>query len=334
MPKLSLVIPCFNEEKNIPLFYRECQNVLLPSLRERNTGLRFIFIDDGSTDQTLSRIKSLRKKDPAVHFISFSRNFGKEAALYAGLKQSLEQESDYTAVIDVDLQDPPELIPQMLDHLQTGRCDAVGSRRVNRKGESFLRSLWAKGFYAFFNRISSVKLRSGMRDFILMKQSMVQAVVSLPEITRFSKGIFSWVGYQVEWLEYNNIERQEGKSKWSFRSLFSYALEGIFSFTTLPLKLASYIGFILSLGSFSYLLYILISTLVLYLKTGVTNATPGFPTLASALFFLGGIQLIFLGILGEYIARIYMETKRRPLYIEKENSQHQKREEPKEEYDA
>ena len=305
---ISLIVPCYNEEKSLPL--------LLDALKEvcgKIDGHTFelIFVDDGSKDGTLGILKNISTEIGYAHFISFSRNFGKEAAMYAGL---CEAKGELVAVMDADMQDPPSLLPEMVALLLQNEYDIVATRRVNRKGEPKIRSFFARSFYRLINRMSDVEIVDGARDFRLMKRQVVDALLQLSERQRFSKGLFSWVGFRTYWLEFENVERVAGETKWSFWKLFKYAVEGIVSFTTVPLRLATLTGFIVSGVAFLYMLYYVIFAIIF--KTW--EAVPGYPSLLAIILFLGGLILIALGIVGEYLARTYMEVKHRPIFIVRE----------------
>lgn len=309
---LSVVIPCYNEEESVPIFYEEILRTL--EKLENSAGFELIFIDDGSSDNTLSKIKELRAKDSRVEYASFSRNFGKEAAIFAGLKKA---KGDFVTVMDVDLQDPPELLLPMYSELskKNSPFDCVATRRVNRKGESKLRSFFARKFYSLINRISKTEIVDGARDYRLMSRKMVSAVLSLREYSRFSKGIFSWVGFKTKWLKYENIERAAGKTSWSFWGLFWYALEGIIGFSTAPLAVSSILGFVLCIASFVFIIFIIVKTLIF------GDRAVGYPSLMCTIMFIGGVQLLCMGILGQYLSKTYLEVKRRPVYIVKEESE-------------
>lgn len=304
---LSIVVPCYNEEQVLPLFYEKTGAVAdsLPAECE------FIFVDDGSRDGTLGILRGFSAAHANVRYVSFSRNFGKEAALMAGLDAA---KGDLVVVMDADLQDPPALLPQMLDAIVNGSCDSVATRRVSRAGEPPIRSFFARRFYRIINAMSHVDIVDGARDYRMMTRTMADAVLSLREVHRFSKGIFGWVGFKTKWLEYENTKRAAGETKWSFWRLFKYAVEGIVSFTTVPLRFASMSGFAISLFSFVYLIVTLLRTLFFGIDV------PGYASLLVTVLLLGGIQLIAIGILGEYIARTYMEAKHRPVYIVREKS--------------
>ena len=300
---ISLIIPCYNEEASLPILWKALEDVkaLRPEFE-----YEYIFVDDGSRDRTLPILEDLAARDASVHYLSFSRNFGKEAGMYAGLN---EARGEWVAILDADMQDPPSLLPQMFDILLKGEIDMVATRRVTRKGEPKIRSFFARFFYRLINRMTDVEIVDGARDFRVMTHEVVDAILSLSERQRFSKGIFSWVGFRTEWIEYENIERAAGETKWSFWKLFKYAMDGIVSFTTVPLRLATFSGFFVSAASFIYIIYYVIRTLIWGIPV------PGYPSLLAFILFLGGITLLALGILGEYLARTYMEVKRRPLYI-------------------
>lgn len=304
---LTLVVPCYNEEDTLELFMAE---ILKTQESLPHVFFDLLFINDGSRDNTLSKIKSLADRHPSrVSYVSFSRNFGKEAGILAGLQHA---KGDYVALIDADLQDPPELLLEMYRLIRTEGYDMVGTKRINREGEPLIRSFFANSFYKLHNKISDVHLEEGVRDYRLMTRDVVEAVIDLPEQNRFSKGIFSWVGFKVTYLEYNNIERSAGESSWSFYQLFSYAIEGIVSFSDAPLNIASMLGLIMFVIALFYGAYIIIKTLLL------GSATPGWPSLAVIVLGMGGLQLFCLGIVGKYISKIFKETKNRPMYIIKE----------------
>ena len=305
---ISVVVPCFNEEESIPLFYEEMERVRISMGEE----FEYIFINDGSSDKTLDVLRELNLLNPYAHYLSFSRNFGKEAALYAGLQHAT---GDYVTVMDVDLQDPPELLIEMKQRLdQQPNLDCVGTRRVTRDGEPPIRSFFARMFYKLINHISQVEMVDGARDFRLMRRPMVDAILKLSEYNRFSKGIFAWVGFDTEYLEYKNVERVAGETSWNFWSLFKYSIEGIVNFSDAPLNIA-FIGGLLSwVLAFVMMVLIVIRTLVF------GDPTSGWPSLMTVILFLGGFQLLTIGILGKYIGKIFMETKKRPIYVIKEKS--------------
>lgn len=304
MKTLDIVVPCYNEEEMLPIFYKEVSNNL------KNINWNVIFVNDGSNDNTLEVIKKLKNSYDNVKYISFSRNFGKESAIYAGLDYST---GDYIILMDADLQDPPSLIPEMLKYIS--KYDIVGTRRVTRKGEPIIRSFFARLFYKIANKITKIELVDGARDFRLMKREVVNAILDLKEYNRFSKGIFQWVGFETKWLEYENIERQKGETSWSFWGLFKYSIEGIVSFTTAPLHIATIIGIFFSIIAFLSIIVIVIKTLLF------GDPVEGWPSTISIILFLSGIQLFAAGIIGEYLAKIYLESKKRPIYIIKEKDQ-------------
>lgn len=306
---ISLIAPCYNEGQVLSIFIEEICRVTsgIP-----NHEFEFIFINDGSRDDTLNQIKAFCKKDPRAKFISFSRNFGKEAGLLAGLKHA---EGDYVAVMDCDMQDPPALLPEMIELLDTNdEYDCVATRRISRKGEPPIRSFFARSFYKMINKMSDTNIVDGARDYRLMRRNMVDAIISLPEYHRFSKGIFSWVGFETTWLEYENIERAKGETKWSFWKLLIYAVEGIVGFTTVPLRFATILGAFVSVFAFCYLIYIVVKTWFGH------RLLAGYPSTMATILFIGGMIMLALGIIGEYIAKTYMESKHRPQYIVKETN--------------
>lgn len=303
--KLSVVVPCFNEQEAVPIFYNEVKKVLVTLKAE----YEIIFIDDGSSDKTLEEVKELSEKDKCVHYVSFSRNFGKEAAMYAGLKKAT---GDYVVIMDVDLQDPPSLIPEMLSAVCSGEFDSAATRRTNRKGEPPVRSMFARLFYKLMRYFSDIDIVDGARDFRMMSRTMVDAVLSVSERGRFSKGIFAWVGFRTKYFEYKNVERSAGKTKWNFRKLFLYSLDGIVAFSTKPLVLASITGILFLFLSFLFIIFIIVR------KVLFGDPTAGWPSLVCIILFVSGIQLFCTGILGQYLAKVYLETKQRPLYIAKD----------------
>lgn len=302
---ISIIVPCYNEEKSLPYLFHALKDVRsqLP-----DHTFEYIFIDDGSKDDTREILKRYADEELSAHYLSFSRNFGKEAAMYAGLSEAA---GDLVAILDADMQDPPSLIPEMVDILLHQEYDVVASRRVSRKGEPKIRSFFARSFYRIINRMSDVEIVDGARDFRMMTRQVTDAVLKVSERQRFSKGIFSWVGFRTYWLEFQNVERVAGETKWSFWKLFKYAIEGIVAFTTAPLRLATLTGFVVSGASFIYMLYYVIRAIILK----VYDVVPGYPSLLAIMLFLGGLILLALGILGEYLARTYMEVKHRPIFI-------------------
>lgn len=309
---LSIVVPCYNEQEALPYFYKEICRVAEQMKASHGADFEFIFVDDGSKDKTLSIARELHKQDARVRYISFSRNFGKEAGILAGLEAA---KGDYVAMMDADLQDPPALLPQMLDALLEEDYDCAATRRTNRKGEPPIRSFFARMFYKIINRLSDADIVDGARDYRLMRRRMVDAILALPEYNRFSKGIFGWVGFKTKWLEYVNVERVAGETKWSFWKLFLYSLEGIVAFTTAPLALASLIGIIFCVLAFVMILFIIVRTLLF------GDPTSGWPSLVCIIFLCSGVQLFCMGVLGQYLAKTYMEVKHRPVYIVRETEQ-------------
>ena len=301
---LTLVVPSYNEEEAIPLFYEEALRV---EKELTDIDIEYLFVDDGSRDETMRVVKELNAKDPRVHYVSFSRNFGKEAAIYAGLENAA---GDYVAILDADLQDPPSLLPEMLEAVEKEGYDCVGSRRVTRKGEPPIRSFFARCFYKLMGKISSSEVVDGARDFQLMNRKVVNAILAMGEYNRFSKGIFGWVGFKKKWLEYENVERAAGETKWSFWKLFVYALDGIVAFSTAPLVIASFIGMLFCLIAFIAIIFIIIRTVIF------GDPTSGWPSMVCIIMLVSGIQLLCIGILGQYLAKTYLETKRRPLYLD------------------
>jgi len=305
---ISIVVPCYNEEDSLPLFYETISSIITTQMSEEL--FEVIFIDDGSRDRTLDIIKKLSEEDKLVKYISFSRNFGKESGILAGLERS---KGDFVAIIDVDMQDPPSLLPEMYKILSTtNEYDCVATRRTTRKGEPPIRSFFAKCFYKLINKISDVEIVDGARDFRLMTRSMVDAILSTKEYNRFSKGIFSWVGFKTKWIEYSNIERAFGETKWSFFKLFLYSIDGIIAFSTVPLAISSIIGVVFCFIS------IVISMVYVFKTIVLGEVVAGFPTLICVILLLGGIQLFCTGILGQYLSKTYMEVKKRPSYIIRE----------------
>lgn len=308
---LSVIVPCFNEEEAIPLFFAEMEKVKSQLSHE----LEYIFVDDGSKDRTLQELRKLAGRYEFVHYLSFSRNFGKEAALYAGLEAST---GELVTVMDVDLQDPPELLPQMVKMIETQDIDCVGTRRADRKGEPPIRSFFARKFYQLINKISETEMVDGARDFRLMTRQMVDAILELTEYNRFSKGLFSWVGFKTEYLSYENRERVAGETTWSFWKLFNYSIDGIVNFSDAPLNIASFVGALSCVGALIALIFIVIRALIF------GDPTSGWPSMVSIFLFIGGLQLLSLGIIGKYIGKIFLETKDRPIYIVRETEKNKK----------
>ncbi len=308
MRLLSLIVPCYNEAENIVDFYDEVLKYEAP-LTALDLAVEFLYIDDGSTDATADRVKELHERDERVHLVRFSRNFGKEAAIYAGLQRA---QGDLIALLDCDLQDPPSLLPEMAEHILQEGYDSVATRRISRKGEPPIRSFFARCFYRLINRMSRTEIVDGARDYRMMTKRFAESVLSLSEYNRFSKGIFSWVGYETKWLEYENIERKKGETKWSFWKLFAYAIEGIIGFSTAPLSFASFMGVLFCLAAFA----LIIVTIVRKMVFG--DPTSGWPSLVCIISLISGVQLFCLGIVGQYLAKTYMEVKNRPIYIVKD----------------
>lgn len=317
MNKISIVVPCYNEEEALPLFYKEITKIVKEF---KKTEFEFLLINDGSKDRTLDIIRRLCKEDKRVRYISFSRNFGKEAAMYAGLENAT---GDYIAIMDADLQDPPALLMDMYNSIIDEGYDCVATRRVSRLGEPPIRSFFARLFYKFINKISKTEIVDGARDFRLMTRQMVDAILSMTEYNRFSKGIFGWVGFKTKWMEFENIERIAGTTKWSFWKLFLYSIEGIIAFSTIPLAIASIAGVLFCLIAFLMIIFIIFRTLVF------GDPTSGWPSLVCIIFFVSGIQLFCLGIMGQYISKTYLETKNRPIYIVKETDRDKERDDEK-----
>lgn len=307
MPKLSIVVPCYNEEETIPLFYPAVEKVV----KQMPVDTEYWFVNDGSNDGTLAELRKLHEQDPErVHYVSFSRNFGKEAGLYAGLQAAT---GDYVVVMDADLQDPPEYLPEMYRAISTGEYDCMGMRRTDRKGEAKFKSFLSNQFYNVINKISDTKIVSGARDYRMMTRQMVDAVLSLTEYNRFSKGIFNWVGFKTKYLPYKNVERVAGTTDWSTWKLFKYAIDGITDFSEAPLAIATWAGGLTAFISIIGMIIVIIRKII---EPG--SSAFGWASMVCIILFLGGIQLLCLGIVGRYIGRIYMQTKKRPIYIIKE----------------
>ena len=302
MKKVTIIVPCYNEQESLPYFYQETVSVL----QKINYDYEFLFVNDGSKDGTLPILRELAAQDEHMTYLSFSRNFGKEAAMFAGFCNA---SGDYVAVMDADMQDPPALLPQMLEILESGEYDSVATRRENREGEPPIRSFFARMFYRIINKISDADIVDGARDFRLMKREMVEAIVEMGENNRFSKGIFGWIGFRTYWLSYKNVERVAGETKWSFWKLFKYSIDGIVNFSQVPLSIASIGGIILTLVAFIMVIVVAIRKLIF------GDPVDGWASLVCIITFIGGIQLFCMGIIGQYIAKIYLETKHRPHYI-------------------
>ena len=305
MNLLSIVVPCFNEDESVGIFLEEIQKTL------KDYNFEVIYVNDGSSDNTLKYIKELASKNSNVKYISFSRNFGKESAIFAGLKYA---SGDYICLMDADLQHPPKLIPEMLEAVLDEGYDVAAARRVSRKGEPKIKSFFSHRFYKVFNRISDIDMVEGATDYRIMTRQVVDSVLDLPEYNRFSKGLFQWVGFDTKWIEYENIERIAGESTWSFWGLIKYSIEGLVAFTTLPLSVSTFLGMVFSVIAFIYMLFIIIRYLI------YSEAVPGYPTLICSLLLLGGIQLLSIGVLGKYLEKTYFEAKNRPIFIVKESN--------------
>ena len=310
MSLLTIVVPCFNEEAALPLFYKEISRTM-DEFKNTDPELSFelLFIDDGSKDRTIEIIKELRAKDERVHYVSFSRNFGKEAGIYAGLENA---SGDYVVIMDADLQDPPSLLPEMYNAVTKEGYDTAATRRVTRKGEPPVRSFFARQFYKIMNRVTDLEIMDGARDYRIMTRTMVNAVLGMKEYYRFTKGIYSWVGFKTKWIDYENRERVAGETKWNFWKLLLYSIEGFVGFTTAPLTFAVVIGMIFTLAAFIMIVFIIIRTLI------YGDPTSGWPSMICIMVFMGGVQLFCIGLVGEYLAKTYLETKKRPIYIARE----------------
>lgn len=318
MELISVVVPCYNEQESLPLFYNEITSVA-DGMKEKyynenisDLEFEFIFVNDGSKDDTLRLLRELAGRDRRVCYVSFSRNFGKEAAMLAGLEKS---RGDYVVILDADLQHPPRLIPQMYDYVRSGEYDCAATRRISRKGESKLLSFFARSFYKIINKISQTEIVDGAQDFRFMTRQMVNAILDMPEYNRFSKGIFSWVGFETKFIEVENTERAAGKTTWNFYKLFLYSLEGIFAFSTAPLAIASVLGILFCLIALIIILVTIIKTLCF------GEPVAGYPTTICIMCLIGGLQLLCTGISGQYISKMYLETKHRPRYIIKETEE-------------
>ena len=310
---LTTIVPCYNEEQAIPFFYKE-MIITIETFRKRWTEVEFemLFVDDGSKDKTMTVLKDLHKKDERVKYISFSRNFGKEAGIFAGLEKS---KGDYVVIMDADLQDPPSLLPEMFQAVYEEGFDSSATRRVSRKGEPPIRSFFARLFYKLINKMSKTEIVDGARDYRIMSRQMVNAITSIKEYNRFTKGIYGWVGFETKWMEYENIERVAGETKWSFWKLVLYALEGIIAYSTTPLSLATFVGLLLSVCSAFLIIFVIIRKLVF------GDPTNGWSSTVCIMLFIGGLQLFCTGIVGQYLAKTYLETKNRPIYITKEETE-------------
>ncbi len=307
MQLISIVVPCYNEQEVLPLFYKEI-NKVMAQIKDKHPDTEFelLFINDGSKDNTLNELRELALKDKCVRYISFSRNFGKEAGMYAGLQNA---KGDYVVIMDADLQHPPAFIPQMYEYVLSGEYDCATTRRVSRKGESKIRSWFSRQFYKIMNKISQTEIVDGAQDFRFMTRKMVDAILSMKEYNRFSKGIFSWVGFRTKYIPYENVERAAGNTTWSFKSLFKYSLEGIFAFSTAPLAISSFLGIL----SFIISLIMIIVTVIKWLAFG--DPVQGYTTTICIILMMGGLQLFCIGILGQYLSKTYLESKKRPIYL-------------------
>ena len=308
MKKISVIVPCYNEQEAVPFFYEEMVRV---EKSMQNYSFELIFVNDGSKDNTINVVRELAAKDEQVKFIDFSRNFGKEAAIYAGLSNAT---GDYVVMMDADLQDPPALLPEMVRYIEEEGYDSVATRRVTRKGEPPIRSFFARCFYKLINKMSKTEIVDGARDYRLMTRRFVNSLLELSEYNRFSKGLFGWVGYKTKWLEFENVERVAGETKWSFWKLFLYSIEGIVGFSTAPLAFSAVVGIVFCIVAFLFICVIVVKTLVF------VDPVSGWPSMVCTSLLVGGIQLFCIGILGEYLAKTYLEVKKRPIYICKDTN--------------
>ena len=305
---ISVIVPCYNEEEAIPFFYRK---IAMVTEDMSDYDFEIIFVNDGSYDSTLDVIHKLADEDTRVKYLDFSRNFGKEAAIYAGLSHAT---GDYGVIMDADLQDPPELLPEMMNYIKNEGYDSVATRRVTRKGEPAVRSFFARRFYHLINRISKTEIVDGARDYRLMNRKFIDAILELSEYNRFSKGLFGWVGFKTKWIEFENVNRIAGETKWSFWKLFLYSIEGIIGFSTLPLAVAAFLGILFCIVAFIFIIVIIVRTLVF------GDPTSGWPSLACIILLVSGVQLFCMGILGAYLSKTYLEVKNRPIYICKDKN--------------
>lgn len=310
MKRIVLIVPCYNEQEVLPVFYNAVDEI---SQKMPDYEFNFLFVDDGSSDQTLNIVKSFAESDPRVIYLSFSKNFGKEAAIYAGLVNAVPH-ADYITVMDADMQDPPALLPEMIHYIEDEHYDSVATRRVSRKGEPPIRSAFARLFYKMMNKISDTDMMDGARDYRLMTKNMAQAIIQMKEYNRFSKGLYGWVGFRTKWLEFENVERAAGETKWSFWKLLKYSLEGIINFSSFPLKIASWCGLAFTLVS------VISIILVCLRKILYGNPVAGWPSLVCIIVFIGGVQLFCIGVLGQYLAKMYLEIKKRPHFIIRETN--------------
>lgn len=300
---ISLIIPCYNEEESLKYLYEELNKV---SEQMNQYDFEYMFINDGSSDKTLSVIKEYAKQDKRVIYLSFSRNFGKESAMYAGF---CNVKGDYVAVMDADMQDPPSLLPEMIKYIESGEYDSVATRRVTRQGEPKIRSFFARQFYKLINKISDADIVDGARDFRLMTREMIDAIIQIGEQNRFSKGIFGWIGYRTKWLPFENVERVAGETKWSFWKLFKYSIDGIINFSQVPLAIASFMGLLFTFIAFVVIIFVMVRKFIW------GDPVSGWPSLVCIITFIGGIQLFCMGIIGQYLSKTYVEVKKRPHYI-------------------
>ena len=308
---ISVVVPCYNEEKAVPFFLEEIRKTTGEMIKKYDVSFEFLFVDDGSKDKTAELLRTYAKENEDVKYVIFSRNFGKEAALYAGLEKA---KGDFVVVMDADLQDPPSMLPEMYEAVFSDEYDAAAARRVDRKGEPPIRSFFARKFYKIINKISQTEIVDGARDYRMMSRRMVDAILGMSEYNRFSKGIFSWVGFNTKWLEYKNTERVAGETKWSFWKLFKYSIDGIVAFSTAPLAISSFLGIVLCFLACIMAVFVVVKTLMF------GDPVAGYPSMVCIILFLSGVILLSLGIQGQYLAKTYMETKRRPIYVAKEDN--------------
>ena len=307
MELLSVIVPCYNEEENVSCFYEELMKNE-PFFKAKELEVELLYVDDGSKDKTVAEVKKLHEKDKRVHFVSFSRNFGKEAAMYAGLQKA---KGDFVVIMDADLQDPPSLLPQMYAAIEEG-YDSAATRRVSRKGEPPIRSLFARLFYRMMKKMSKTEIMDGARDYRMMTRRMVDAILEMKEYNRFTKGIFGWVGFETKWIAFENVERRKGETKWSFWKLFLYSIEGVTAFSTVPLSFAAVVGVLFCILAFVMIIFIIIRTLIF------GDPVSGWQSLVCIICLIAGVQLFCLGIVGQYLAKTYMEVKKRPIYLVKE----------------
>lgn len=308
MEKISVIVPCYNEEEAIPFFYRK---IAMVTEDMSDYDFEIIFVNDGSYDSTIDVIHKLADEDTRVKYLDFSRNFGKEAAIYAGLSHAT---GDYGVIMDADLQDPPELLPEMMNYIKNEGYDSVATRRVTRKGEPAVRSFFARRFYHLINKLSKTEIVDGARDYRLMNRKFIDAILELSEYNRFSKGLFGWVGFKTKWIEFENVNRIAGETKWSFWKLLLYSIEGIIGFSTLPLAVSAFLGILFCIVAFIFIIVIIVRTLVF------GDPTSGWPSLACIILLVSGVQLFCMGILGAYLSKTYLEVKKRPIYICKDKN--------------